>query len=53
VYYVICKFISPPTSAQVIEAVYPPGINDDILPVSGTNTPEKDGSIVKVINETV
>jgi NCS1 family nucleobase:cation symporter-1 len=28
VHYVICTYISPPTSAQVDEAVYPAGIDE-------------------------
>jgi len=36
-YYVICKYISPPTASLLEEAVYPPGKNESTAsPVEGS-----------------
>ncbi len=51
-YYVICKFISAPTSAQVAEAVYPP-MPGDVTPSSGQEVLEKEGAIVTDDKEVV
>lgn len=53
VYYVIAKYISPPTSAQVEEAVLPPQ-KGDVSPISGEEEiSEKEGAIVKDDKEIV
>lgn len=49
-YYIICTYISPPTSAQVEEAVYPPQ-RGDVSPQSGEEILEKDGGITETIKE--
>jgi hypothetical protein len=45
-YYVICTYISPPTSAQVLEAVYPPQAGE-VTPSSVEEGLEKSGAVVR------
>jgi NCS1 family nucleobase:cation symporter-1 len=50
-YYVICIWISPPTSAQVEKAVYPPMAGDD--QVLGSVTPESGEEVMEKVKVTV